>query len=140
MSQWDELIRILDERQSSRINPTLRWATVDSVNWEKRLANVTVTVDELTLFDVELGLGDFDRRPKVGSKCLVLLTEHSKTGGYLLAAAELEGLQIMSQNESLKDVLNDLIDEVNKILVVHGTTINIAAMTAIKQRLNKILI
>lgn len=50
-----------------------------------------------------------------------------------------EGYQLKRDNESLKQVLNDFIDEVNKIVVVHGNTINVAATTAIKKRLNKIL-
>lgn len=137
---WDEMIRLLDQRIAAKIHPQLRWAIVDSVDWPNKSADVTVVADELPIYNVELGLGGLDRQPKKGSKCLVLLIEGSTTKGFLLAAEELEGLQVTSQGESLKKVLNDFIDEVNKIIVVHGTTINQAAVTAIKKRLNKILI
>ncbi|MBB4117859.1 hypothetical protein GGR32_000131 [Mesonia hippocampi] len=50
-----------------------------------------------------------------------------------------EGYKINRKGENLKKVLNDFIDEVNKILVVNGTTINVAAVEEIKLRLNKIL-
>jgi len=49
------------------------------------------------------------------------------------------GFQIKRNNETLKVVLNDFIDEVNKIIVVQGTTINVPAMILIKQRLNTVL-
>ena len=137
---WDEVIRVLDERMAAKVTPQLRWATVDSVDWTNKTADVTVIADELAIYGVELGLGGVDLRPKVGSKCLVLLIEKSTTKGYMLTAEELDGVRVVSQNESLKDVLNDFIDEVNKIIVVHGTTINKVAVTAIKQRLNKILL
>ena len=41
-------------------------------------------------------------------------------------------------DENLKDVLNDLIDEVNKIKVVYGNSINVPEMLEIKNRLNTI--
>jgi len=50
------------------------------------------------------------------------------------------GYKIDKGSENLKTVFNDMVDELNKIIVVNGTTINVAAMTIIKQRLNTILI
>ncbi|PKP26196.1 MAG: hypothetical protein CVU03_05015 [Bacteroidetes bacterium HGW-Bacteroidetes-2] len=50
-----------------------------------------------------------------------------------------QGYIVKKGNESLKNILNDFIDEVNKIIVVNGTTINVGAVTAIKQRLNTVL-
>lgn len=140
MSEWDELIRLIDTRIKERVPPQLRWARVDKVDWPNRRADVTVIADELAIYDVELGLGGVDLRPKIGSQCLVLLVEGSNTRGYMLTAAQLEGVRVVSQNESLKAVLNDLIDEVKKIIVVHGTTPDVPVLEQIKQRLNKILI
>tara|TARA_R110002051_G_scaffold297564_2_gene363984 strand:+ start:37718 stop:38185 length:468 start_codon:yes stop_codon:yes gene_type:complete len=53
--------------------------------------------------------------------------------------ADADGYSVKRNNEDLKTVLNDYIDEVNKIIVVNGTTINVAATTEIKERLNQIL-
>lgn len=50
-----------------------------------------------------------------------------------------KGYTIESDGENLKQVLNDFITEVNKIVVVQGNTINVAAVQAIQKRLNKIL-
>lgn len=49
------------------------------------------------------------------------------------------GFLIKKENETLKACLNDMIDELNKIIVIKGRTINVAAMNVIKQRLNTVL-
>ena len=49
------------------------------------------------------------------------------------------GLTVSNQNENLKQIMNDMIDELNKIIVVQGTSINVPAMEVIKQRLNTVL-
>jgi hypothetical protein len=49
------------------------------------------------------------------------------------------GFLVKRNNETLKKVLNDMIDELNKIIVIQGTSINVPAMNAIKQRLNTVL-
>ncbi|WP_438710865.1 hypothetical protein ACSTS3_19700 [Aquimarina muelleri] len=49
------------------------------------------------------------------------------------------GFLVKRGNETLKSVINDLIDELNKIIVIQGTSINVPAMNAIKQRLNTVL-
>lgn len=53
--------------------------------------------------------------------------------------ADTDGFMIKRNNENLKAVLNDYIDEVNKIIVVNGTSIDVAATIVIKARLNTIL-
>lgn len=53
-----------------------------------------------------------------------------KDGGFIVKHAD----------ENLKSIFSDMIDEINKIIVVNGTSINVGAMTAIKQRLNTVLI
>ncbi len=50
-----------------------------------------------------------------------------------------DGYKLERDGESLKKVINDLIDEVNKIKVIYGNTINVAEMIKIQLRLNRIL-
>lgn len=92
--------------------------------------------------------------PKLNSKVVIGVFPNGKDA-VLLSYSEVEkvylkidttefevdadGYSVKRNNEDLKTVLNDYIDEVNKIIVVNGTTINVAATTEIKQRLNKIL-
>jgi hypothetical protein len=60
-----------------------------------------------------------------------------------ISTTELEidsgGHKLARGDEDLKTVLNDMITEINKVVVVVGTTINIPAMEAIKLRLNSVL-
>ncbi|WP_155839607.1 hypothetical protein [Aquimarina latercula] len=93
--------------------------------------------------------------PKEGSPVLCGIIENNISQAVLITCSEVDsiqfikeqtelfvdeqGFEIKRQGESLKQVLNDFIDEVNKILVINGTSINVGATTIIKQRLNKIL-
>ena len=121
-----------------------------------------VTRDNLPeLTDVRLNAvsGDFKNQfivfPKIGSEVLVLEIENAPSETAIVKWTDVEkvelqieefefktdkdGLNISNQGENLKQVINDMIDELNKILVIQGNTINRAAMNAIKERFNKIL-
>lgn len=135
-------------------------ATVQSV--DKAKGTCVVNDDDLEYTDVRLASVINDREnklyvfPKPGSSVLVstingdlenlFVEAYSEVDEFLLKAGATEmtinasGYKIDRQGENLKTVLNDYIDEVNKIIVVQGTTINVGATNAIKQRLNKILI
>ena len=51
-----------------------------------------------------------------------------------------DGFKIERDGENFFQCISDMIDELNKIIVINGTTINVAAMQAIKQRFSKITI
>jgi len=131
------------------------YAYVTEVDWEAKTATVKGLLDDLEFYDVRLGLGALYVKPIVGSKCLIGLILNNDAQTFLIDAEELEefnwttgqsnmvikpeGFVIKKANENLKAVLNDFITEVSKIIVIQGVTINVAALTAIKQRLNTIL-
>lgn len=91
--------------------------------------------------------------PKVGSTVVVGMENESS---FILSVSEVErieykeedmelrmskdGFQLERKGENLLKCLEDYIDEVNKIIVINGTTINVAKTTAIKERIKKILI
>lgn len=54
--------------------------------------------------------------------------------------ANANGVGIAKASISLLDCLTDLIDEINKIVVVVGTTPNVAAITAIKTKIQNLLV
>lgn len=135
-------------------------ATVTKINEAKKTVDV-VDVDGLDFFDVRLSAAEDDTKsvlliPKVGSSVLVAMIGNTVNALFVAMTNEVEkitgeiddtkfkidrsGYQVIKGSQNLKVVLNDLIDEVNKIIVVNGTSINVAAMNAIKQRLNTILI
>jgi hypothetical protein len=53
--------------------------------------------------------------------------------------SEIEHINVTVGNENLYAVLSDFIKEVQKIIVVQGTSPNVPTLTQINQRLNKIL-
>ncbi len=147
-----ELKKLLYQRQKEQIPVQTMWAEVVKIDWEAK--TMDVKVDDLEIYDVLLGLESITYRPLIGTKCLIGIIEN-KLGGFLIYAENLESVKLItgeseleqSKNgfsfkkgdESLKDILNDFIDEVNKIVVVQGNTIDKIAVTKIKQRLNTVL-
>ena len=155
MSNFEKLKRTLNEMSKANVKLNLVRAIVTQVDWSSKTMTVKGLVDDLEYFDVLLGLGSYYRKPKVGSSCLMGVYDGHKTAGFLLEVENFEeaifksknseftikesGFIIKNGSENLKDIMNDMFDELNKILVINGTTINVASMEMIKQRLNTIL-
>jgi hypothetical protein len=156
MSALDEFIRLQKDQGKAHVKPQLVWATVKEVDWDDKTMVATDLIDGLDYYNVLLGLGAVQQKPKVGSKCLLGVLGNKASATFLVEAENVEetvftsdktsfvikesGFIIKQNDESLRDVLGDFFDEVNKIVVVYGNTINVAAVTAIKERLNSILI
>lgn len=148
--------QLLSKTMNSKTKVQTHWAKVTEVDWNAKTMTVKGTVDDLEFYDVLLGLSSFYRKPKVGANCLIGVILNQEASTFLIDCeafeeavwtTELAELKIKDQgfsvkvgDESLKTILNDYIDEVNKIKVIYGNTINVAATTAIKQRLNTVLI
>lgn len=143
-----------------KMEATVFSATVTKVNEADKTIEIE-DVDGLDYYDVRLAAAEDEKKsvliiPKVGSSVLVTMIGSDLNTLFVSKVNEVEkivgqidkvnfkvdasGYQIKRENESLKTVLNDMIVELNKIIVVNGTTINVAAMNIIKQRLNTILI
>lgn len=114
-----------------------------------------------SLFDVRLNAIDDDLQsfftvyPAEGSTVLVAIIENMKTEAVVIRCSEVrrvkakigdteleldaDGFRFYRSDENLQAVISDLIGEIQKIVVVVGTTPNIPALEAIKQRLKQIL-
>ena len=155
MGAFDDFVRMLEEQTTSKVNAQIVWVKATEVDWSSKTMTAVSLLDDLEYFDVQLGLGSIYKKPKVGTKCLVGIIENKPAASFLIEAVEVEesiytskdasfvinetGFVIKKGEESLKTVLNDFIDEVNKIVVIQGNTINVEKVTAIKNRLNTIL-
>ena len=155
MSGLGEFSGLLFEKIKELTPVQTTWATVKSVDKTKRLMVATALLDGLDLHDVECGFDGVYKLPKVGAKCMVGMIENQSANYFLITAEDYTeinltvgnsklkidntGYKIDSQNENLKQVFNDMIDELNKIIVIQGTSINVEKMNLIKNRLNKIL-
>lgn len=133
------------------------WATAKAIDWGKKTMTATAEIDGLDYFDVQLGVGSFYRKPKTGTMCLIGIIENQEAATFLIDCEELDevvytiadaeltinlsGYIIKKGNDSLKTVINDfqtevgkLCDELNKVVVAIGTGPNVAAITAIKNK------
>ncbi|MDR3226132.1 MAG: hypothetical protein LBT56_00475 [Prevotellaceae bacterium] len=122
----------------------------------------TVKIDELLMNDVRLRavINNENEQllitPKVGSYVLIVdlsggeyrdlaVISYSEIDKIELKISETtittnaNGITIENKGENLFKVLSDFITEVTKIIVIQGTSPNVAALNQIMQRLNKIL-
>ena len=155
MTALSELSKILNQKSKETVEVSTIWATVKAIDWNQKICICTGELDDLEYYDVLLGIGDVYTKPKQGSKVLLGVINGNGAHTFLIHAEEVEeietnagaskfiikddGFIVRKGNESLQKVLNDLIDELNKIIVIQGTTINVPAMNLIKQRLNNVL-
>lgn len=88
--------------------------------------------------------------PKVGSFVTISIVSNDENYCYVAQYSEIDefvykigdvefsadkdGVRIKKGSESFMNILSDMIDELNKIIVVQGTSINVAAMEVIKER------
>jgi hypothetical protein len=121
---------------------------VESVATEKDFFKCRINATEVN------GSNKLKITPKVGSTVIIGIFKGTEKA-VILSVSEVEhvafqienticevdasGYKVARNGQNLKTVLNDYIDEVNKIVVLNGTTINVVATTAIKTRLNEIL-
>lgn len=135
-------------------------ATVTAVNLTEKTIEA-IDVEGFEFFDVRLKASiDTSENfitvvPKIGSTILLTMVANDLNTLFVSMINEPEiiegaigtttfkvsdeGYELNRGDENLKEVLNDYIDELNKIIVVNGTSINVTATTAIKTRLNQLL-
>ncbi|MDR2652191.1 MAG: hypothetical protein LBC68_07750 [Prevotellaceae bacterium] len=151
-------IREIAGKENGYNMPVVFTAQVESVSGE----TCTVKLDELLITDVRLRAVINDNAekilitPKAGSYVLIVdlsggeyrnlavvsyseIENISITINKALSTMDKDGFKIESQNENLFTVISDLIGEVQKIIVVQGTSPDVPALEQIRQRLNKIL-
>jgi hypothetical protein len=153
--ETSEFVRLLGKSRKEAAIVQTAYAICKSVDWTAKTMVATGQTDSLDYFDVKLGNGFEYKKPKVGSLCLIGVIENKPASTFLIDASEVEGYYVKANtsevevenegitikrgNQDLKSVLNDMIDEINKIKVIYGNSIDVVAMTVIKDRLNSIL-
>lgn len=132
----DKLKITLSELQASKIPTQTVLVEVKEVNWDDRTMTVIGVDDELEYYDVLLGLGSVDVKPKVGSNCLIGFINNSETLPFLIMADEVEEIDVKSehcqlkvndgfllkkQNETLAKLMSDLLKEIQKMKFTTNT-------------------
>ncbi|REC47879.1 MULTISPECIES: hypothetical protein [Chryseobacterium] len=120
----------------------LQWAKVTSVDWENKTCDAKGIDDDLEFFDVLIGVGSFDVKPKVGSLIIIGIINNDETTPVLLSAEEVDKIEIKAgnceltidqgflfkkENETLKKLMVDLLQEIQKMKFTTntGSTINL---------------
>lgn len=120
----------------------LQWAKVTSVDWENKTCDAKGVDDDLEFFDILIGAGSFDVKPKVGSLIIIGIINNDETTPVLLSAEEVDKIEIKAgnceltidqgfllkkENETLKKLMVDLLQEIQKMKFTTntGSTINL---------------
>ncbi|MEH6405768.1 MAG: hypothetical protein V7767_00660 [Leeuwenhoekiella sp.] len=154
MEKLAEFKKLLQQKAKDQVPVQTEWVKVKAVDWDEKTMVATGEANDLEYDDILLGLGSSYRKPKIGSLATIGIINNS-AAAFLIDCEEieefqwqcdstkytvcLEGFEVKRADQNLKDVMNDLIDEINKIKVIYGNTINVPEMIKIKQRLNTIL-
>lgn len=112
----DKLKQTLSELQTSKIPTQTVLVEVKEVNWDERTMTVIGVTDELEYYDVLLGLGSVNVKPKIGSSCLIGFINNSETLPFLIMADEVEEIDIKTQfkvqlNISDKGIIIEAMDK-----------------------------
>ena len=132
----DKLKQTITELIKSNIPIQTVWAEVKEVDWEERTMTVVGINDEVEYYDVLLGLGSIDLKPKVGSSCLIGIIENRDTASFLIMVDEIEeidinadrcqlnindGFLLKKENETMAKLMSDLLKEIQKMKFTTNT-------------------
>ncbi len=114
MKVHDDFKTALNDVAKSNIPEGTVWGIVKSVDWKEKTMIATSVKDGLDYFDVLLGLGYRQIKPKVGSRCLISCSENKVTSMFLIDALEVEEIIlnvknnqcIIKENETLLEIDN----------------------------------
>ena len=153
-SELDRFGQLFKQHLNGSMKATLRWVEATEIDWEDQTMTA-VDGDGLEFFDVLLGVGTAAVKPVIGTDCLIAIVEGDEATAFLLFADEAEelylkagetqvivkddGCVIERGSENLLDALTDLIAEIQKVVVVVGTSPNVVELEAIKNRMKVIL-
>lgn len=132
----DKLKDTLAEMAKGAIPVQTVWVEVTEVDWEERTMTAIGVDDELEYYDVLLGLGSIDLKPKKGSTCLIGIIENQDTASFLINADQIEeidinvedcqlkinnGFLLKKENETLAKLMSDLLKEIQKMKFTTNT-------------------
>ncbi len=161
MSGIADLLELITQRINELIPVQTVWATCKSVNWDAKTMVAIGQTDDLEYEDVLLGNGVRFSKPKPGTICLLGVIQNNEALTYLIDADEVEeyhlitdktlfkqalnGFVMKRNTESLKELLQDLMNEVNKlnkelqkVSVSIGVTPNVVKLKEIETAVSQI--
>lgn len=100
-----ELKKLLTDKMKSHVPLQTEWVTVKEVDWEEKTMTAIGSINGLEYFDVLLGLGSVDMRPKIGTSALIGAINNG-AACYMISCEEIEELELTDQT-GFKVNLND---------------------------------
>jgi hypothetical protein len=85
---------LLKEGNEAAVPMTLRRVKVSAVDWEAKTMDAIDLVDDLEHYDIRLGMGAIFIRPAIDTLCLIALIGKEVVDTILIAAAEIEQIEI----------------------------------------------
>ncbi|WP_147439125.1 hypothetical protein [Faecalibacter macacae] len=132
-TQHDRLYNLLKEQSKKQIPIQTAWGIVKQVNWEEKTATVVGVVDGLEYYDVALGIGHKILKPKLNTKCIIGAIGNQEVDAFMMDCDEVDeiiftaddaeikvtkdGLILQHENESLKEILKELLEELNGAII-----------------------
>ncbi len=155
----DEFEELLDKVIKSRIPIQTQWVTLQNIRIDEKLCDAKDVESDLEFYDIWLGLGSENKKPKDNTIGLIGLIENNPAKAFLITCKELEqwevnvgnsslkiedGFLLKKENETLKKLMADLIKAIKamKFTTNNGPTIkliNIADFMALEKRFNNLL-
>lgn len=132
----DKLNETLSQLHKKSVPIQTVWVEVLEVDWEEKTMTVMGVEDEVEYYDVLLGLGSFDLKPTVGSNCLIGIIDNNDTTTFLIMVDDVEeidinvekcqlnikdGFLLKKENETLKKLMVDLLQEIQKMKFTTNT-------------------
>lgn len=132
----DKLSQTLKAGMKNGIPMQTVWVEVLEVDWENQTMTAKGLTDDLPYYDVLLGLENVAIKPKVSTTCIIGLIDNNATTSFLIMADEVEdykvkvtdceleidnGFLLKKQNETLKKLMVDLLQEIQKMKFTTNT-------------------
>ena len=94
-SEIQEFGSLLDMTFKAKTKVQTHWVKTKTVDWETKTMVATGVKDDLDFFDVILGLGSINLKPKVGSLCLIGIILNKEASVFLINAQEIEAYELV---------------------------------------------
>ena len=125
-----ELAETLTEKGKTHVKTNVFFANVKEIDWAAKTMTATGVGNELDYFDVLLGLGAMQIKPKINSLCLLGIVENKEAETFLIDAFEIETIYL----NGVEIVIND---GENEGLVKIGALVE--KMNAAEEKLNDMI-
>lgn len=98
----DKLNKAVTDKIKSFVSVQTIWVEADEIDWEEKTMTAIGVSDDLSYYDILLGLDSILIKPKKGATCLIGLIDNNPTTPFLIWANETEEYSIKVENTELK--------------------------------------